>query len=267
MHCYVGVTGFTEAAQVTRAIRVVPKDPITKFMVGVLASAKSLRNIPLRTQWQSRYPKTEHIREIFPDDPRAFNLVHFAPGRKHRKELPQDLIAISDEVGSRLQGFQINATWPREHDLAIYREKCGYLRQTVVLQIGREAMEHLEDYPRAIADRVNRYGGLIDGVLIDASGGNGVLFDPAFTRALISQIRSLQPELGIGIAGGISHRTLDQVPLLLEEFPNLSFDAESGLRTADGELDGVAVDLYLRRSYAMLARVPHKVKASAHVLS
>ncbi len=267
MQKYVGVTGFTEAAQVRRALRAVPKDPARKFMVGVLVSAKSLHNIPLKPEWQSHYPEIARIREIFPDDPRALNLVHYAPGKKHRKDTSHDLITLSDEIGSRLHGFQINAAWPREADLCVYREDCGYLRQVVVLQIGREAMELTGNQPVAVAERVNRYGGLIDGVLIDASGGTGRPFDPASARAMISQIRMRRPEIGIGIAGGISHHTVDRVRELLQEFRDLSIDAESGLRTADGSLDEEAVRLYLRRAYMALHRPGQKERRGVHVPS
>lgn len=266
MHTYIGVTGFTEAAQVTRALRAVPKNSDRRFMVGVLASAKSLRGIPLKPEWRSRYPEIACIREIFPDDPRALNLVHYAPSKKHRKDTSHDLITLSDVIGSRLHGFQINAAWPREADLGVYRE-CGYLRQTVVLQIGREAIQEMDSMSMAIAERVNLYGGLIDGVLIDASGGMGVPFDPAFARVMISRIRARRPELGIGIAGGISLRTLDRVRALLEEFPDLNIDAESGLRTDDDALDEEAVGLYVRRAYAALPRPGKNERRVAHVAS
>lgn len=255
MQSYIGATGFTDAAQVTRALRAVPQGATRKFMVGVLASAQSLRGIPLKPEWQGRYPERARIRDIFPDDPRTLNLVHYAPGENFRESMVHDLIALSEMAGPHLHGFQLNAVWPREMKIAAYRENRAYAQQMIVLQIGREAISFMDDWPSAIAKRVRGYGALIDAVLVDSSSGKGQSFDINAAWRLISEIAERCPHLGVGVAGGLGSGQLDQAIRLAAEFPYLSIDAEGRLRTADGALDEPAVAAYLTQAYTTVGSV------------
>ncbi|MEK7073053.1 MAG: hypothetical protein AAB974_01290 [Patescibacteria group bacterium] len=261
MQSYIGATGFTEAAQVTHALQAVPHGSTRKFMVGVLASAKSLRGMPLKPEWQGRYPKREEIAGIFPDDPRTLNLVHYAPGDEYRESMLHDLLALRDEVGPRLHGFQLNVAWPRETMLGVYREDRGQHRHMIVLQIGREAISLMDDGATAAARRVAGYGALIDAVLIDPSAGKGQPFDPGAAWNLLSAITERCPRLGVGVAGGLGSGRLADAVQLARDFPYLSIDAEGRLRCADGALDEWAVKHYLMQAYETLGRIPYALPA------
>ncbi|TAK05285.1 hypothetical protein EPO33_04950 [Patescibacteria group bacterium] len=260
MPSYVGVTGFTQHDQVMRALQAVPERSARKFMVGVLASAKSLRGIPLKPEWQDRYPKREEIAGIFPDDPRTLNLVHYAPGEEYRETLINDLIALSEMAGPRLHGFQLNAAWPRPTTLGVYREHCGYRNDVIVLQLGRAALAEMAGDHRAVAERVREYGALIDAVLVDPSCGTGQPFDARAARALLAAVADRCPHLGLGVAGGLGPDRLDAALELATDFPRLSIDAEGRLRSPDG-LNEHVVSAYLQQAYGVLDRVPYALPA------
>lgn len=260
MYPYIGVTGFTQEAEVARALVAVPRTPNRRLMVGVLASAKSLRGMPLKPEWQDRYPEETAIRGIFPDDSRTLNLVHYAPGEEYRASFLHDLDRLIEVAGPRLHGFQLNMAWPRETELGVYREDRGYLRHVIVLQLGRAAVDLLDGWPTSVGRRLRQYGALIDGVLLDASGGRGEPLNLQSARAFVSEIVSGCPALGVGIAGGLDAAGVDRIQALLEEFPQLSIDAEGRLRTAHG-LDATAVHAYLERAYHVLDRMPYALPA------
>lgn len=266
MLSYIGVTGFTTATQVAAALNAMASMHFAvqrtqrKLMVGVLASARSLRGAPLRPVWQDRYPRPTAIAGIFPDDPRTLNLVHFAPGDEYRASLLPDLDRLTQLAGPRLHGFQLNMAWPRETELGVYREDCGYRRHVIVLQLGAAALGAYDGDAAAVAKRVRGYGALIDAVLVDGSGGRGEPLDVDVTRRYVSEIVSACPALGVGVAGGLDAEGVGRIAALREEFPFLSIDAEGRLRTAQG-LDDAAVQAYLARAYHALDRIPYALPA------
>ncbi len=255
MESYIGATGFTEPGQVTRALQTVPERSDRKFMVGVRASAMSLRGVRVRPVGQSRYPAPYRIQEIFPDDLRTLNLVHYAPGEKYREDMVHDLVALCAEAGPRLHGFQLKAVWPQPTMLALYKENHGYANHVIVLQLGRLAVAEMGGRPTAVAQRVREYGALIDAVLVEPSGDMGQPFNVDAARDILAAIADHCPHLGIGVAGGLGPSRLTDAVQLAGEFPHLSIDAEERLRTADGVLDESAVAAYLQQAYATLGNV------------
>ncbi len=252
MDRYIGVTGFMSREEVNRALGVVPRNTKRRLMVGVLASGKSIRNRPLKPEWQGRYPKASAIRTIFTNDRRALNLVHFAPGDEYAASLVPDMNAIAEMAGPLFGGFQLNAVWPKPTDIGGYREGRGFTRDVLVLQIGRAALREMDGDVVETARRVQGYNGLIDGVLVDPSGGKGAPLDAATAHDLITAIVRRCPHLGIGVAGGLGADSLDLLGDLPAQFPSLSIDAEGRLRTADGALDEPAVGDYLQSAYRLM---------------
>jgi len=75
---YIGITGFTKREEVEFALKVFPRNSNRKLMVGVLATYKSLRGIPMKPKWAKQTPNPEKIKDIFSNDERVINLVHFS---------------------------------------------------------------------------------------------------------------------------------------------------------------------------------------------
>lgn len=96
----------------------------------------------------------------------------------------------------------------------------------IVLQANKEILT--ETSPQEFKQAVQKYIGSVASVLIDGSGGKGIPLE-ATAQPYIDAVSEL--DINVGIAGGLSAETLE--PLagnLLASYPELSIDAESGLR-------------------------------------
>lgn len=212
---YFGITGFTTAAEVHGALDLLPPSPGRLLMVGVLTSNR-IRASP-------RIPAVEAIPGIFPDDPRALNLVHYFTDEP--ATLGRQLAGLAGRCGPNLHGFQINGLRPTRADLEEIRSARPGLR--IVLQIGS---------PEEAARQV-------DDLLLDASAGQGRPLDPDTVLPFLRELKATG--LGLGVAGGLSAANLHLLEPLLAEVPDLSFDAESRLRDEEDRLDFERVREYV----------------------
>src|SRR3989338_7139469 len=224
---YVGVTGFMSRAEVNEALSVVPQDSTHCLMVGVLMSSKTLAG--QTNKWPGRYPKKEAVADIFIDDSRALNLVHY--NTDEPETLCSQLEEITAFAGPHLDGFQLNMAWPRIAQLEDYR--WANSSKFIVLQVGSRAMaqvESLDDF----AESVGAYLAVTDAVLIDPSGGKGEPLDAAKAADYLWSVVTYP--IGLGAAGGLGPRTLQLIDPLVHDFGSiLSIDAEGQLRTPKPE--------------------------------
>lgn len=244
---YVGVTGFMLLAEVNEALAMVPHGLTRRLMIGVLMSSKTLAG--QQNKWPGRYPKKEAVADIFVDDPRALNLVHY--NTDHSETLFTQLVEITELTGPYLDGFQLNIAWPPISQIKDYWE--AYPDKFFLLQIGSKAMTQVESMER-FAELVGAYLPMIDAILIDPSGGKGEPLDAAKGAEYLRAVREY-PTLGIGIAGGLGPETLHLLDTLVREFPELSIDAESRLRTPKPE-DKLCIDAmrtYLEDAFQILS--------------
>lgn len=249
---YVGVTGFTDPAQL-KAIAELSAE-FTQFgrqvMTGVLTSSKTLRG--LTNKYPNRYPQIERAGVVLSGGAHEhYGMIH------HHCDDPGMLHSEIDEIfelyaGDAAYAVQINNCWPDSEELEDFRRNYDYIK--VVLQVGSEAIEQCDRSPIAIALLVRAYGKLIDGVLFDPSGGKGKAFDPHFAAAVVVALNDATPYLSIrGVAGGLdADNVISQIGPLLELDPYLSWDAEGRLRDADDHLDLGKVQKYLQASLQTL---------------
>lgn len=223
---YLGITGFTDAAQVREALALVPSTSRRLVMVGVLASRRTCAGLPARNP--RRLPAVDEIPGIFLDHPLALNLVHYDTDEP--ATLGRQLVDLAARSGPNLHGFQINGIAPTRADLEEVRAARPGLR--IVLQI---LLGLLASSPREAVRLAQDTAGLVDDVLLDVSGGQGRPLDP---QIVLPFLRALSDTgLGLGVAGGLSAANLQSLEPLLAEFPDLSFDAETGLRDEEDRLD------------------------------
>lgn len=244
---YLGVTGFMSRAEVTEALAVVPQGSTRRLMVGVLMSSKTL--VGQTNEWPGRYPLKENVKDIFVDDPRALNLIHY--NTDHPETLLMQLIEITELAGPHLDGFQLNIAWPPISQLEDYWK--AYPGKFLLLQIGGRAMSEVESMER-FGELVGAYLPMIDAILIDPSGGKGEPLDAVKGAEYLRAVRQY-PTLGIGIAGGLGPETLHLLDPLVREFSDLSIDAEGRLRTPKPEdkLSLGAMRDYLDDGFPILA--------------
>lgn len=241
---YIGVTGFTETSQVRSALEAFPLHPTHALMVGVAASWKSLRGLPLKPHWAKRMPPPERIASLFLPDRRAENLIHYSCDPEQEPTLLDDLLRLNDLAGPHFHGFQLNITWPDPMVLDKFKQQAGVGKE-IVINIGPKAVEIAGQTPKNLARRVAEYEYFADAILFDPSQGQGLEFDPERAREFLLAIDDADLDLQLGVAGGLGPETVWRVGPLLRDFPQLSIDAESRLRTPDNELDLDKVRAYL----------------------
>ena len=239
---YVGVTGFMSNTEVTEALAMVPQGSARRLMVGVLMSSKTLAG--QTNKWPGRYPKKEAVADIFVDDPRALNLIHY--NTDNPNNLCTELRQIVELAGPHLDGFQLNVKWPNPSQIYLFAE--AFPQIYLLLQVGSGAMAEVETMDR-FREAVGWYLPCIDSILIDPSGGKG---EPLNASKGAEYFRAVDDyQLTLGIAGGLGPDTLNLLDPLIPEFPNVSIDAEGRLRTPKPE---DALDLAIVREIGVRNR-------------
>ena len=245
---YIGIAGITSRQQVETILSYGINHAERPVMIGVLASSKTLSG---RTnKYPHRTPPIDAIKTIFGDDPGVINFVHYHS--EDADTLAQQLDLVSTLSGNCLDGFQINNAWPSSSELWCHRIK--YPHHRIVLQLNKAVLSN--DTAEAIAKKLKRrYLDVVQYVLIDASGGLGSLLDTTKTLDLITAIQEHVPEIKIAVAGGLGPDTLSRLEPLIVQYPELSIDAESGVRDPVTDLlDLDRTESYLRKAVVLLMR-------------
>ena len=255
---YIGVTGFTSPLEVLQVLDAVPQGARRKLMAGVLMSSKTMKGIP--NKWPHRYPKPERVADIFIDDPRVLNFIHF--NTKEPEQLFEQMIEATEIGGPNLHGFQLNLKWPWVHPNILWVYKQRNPGKILVLQAGETVLEFCEHIPTRLEAAAWYYdNGIVDYLLIDPSGGYGKPLDP---KKGLEYLKSLNyvggkgsrflRQMEFGIAGGLSSDTLDYLLAdIAKDFPNTSIDAEGKLRDANDDLDIEKTKAYIAKAYKMFS--------------
>ncbi len=107
MKPYIGVTGFTSPDEVKSALSVFPALSTRQLMVGVLISWKSLRGVPLKPRWQKQFPNPATIAELFLNDSRVVNLIHYSTEEGQEDSVLSDMLKIHELVGPTFTVFSL----------------------------------------------------------------------------------------------------------------------------------------------------------------
>ena len=234
---YVGVTGFMSQKEVHSVLDAIPPMQFANYllMAGILVGSKTLRGEPNRHP--GRFPKMEQMQDILFPDPRVLWLIHFHT--EQRPMLLGELKEVMLRAGLHCNGVQLNIAWPEPLLVQEYWEWLSGRQPDprVVLQVGSRAMNQASNDPLEIAQRVGVYSHTrtITDVLIDPSGGAGQPFNPIEAAKYLQAIHEECPELGLGIAGGLSTTTLGLLDPLISVFSQLNIDAEGKLRNQEND--------------------------------
>jgi hypothetical protein len=232
------------------SLRAERKNPNRKVMIGVMASPYSLTH-----EDGDDMPARDEIASAFTDDPDVLNTVHYADlyGKdwEPRKggeapDLLKNLELCVHYGGENLHALQLDVTWPKPEELKEFKLKHPNIE--IILQLGKFAFSEMNDDPQDIADKLKEYGDSIDYALLDLSMGKGrkmTEMDVLNLQRLLGVIQFKLPNLGLAVAGGLgpniesgdqSKESVDQMYALRRiaaEFPNISIDAQGGLKTDD----------------------------------
>jgi hypothetical protein len=247
---YIGITGFMSRQEVEAVVSSLEnKDDKRWLMVGVLASEKSFAGIP--NKFPNRYPAPQTIKDIFPEDSSMLRLIHFST-RAKGMDLLNQLYRLREMAGENCDGFQLNIKWPPLKILSAYQ--ALFPHDTLVLQCGGGAMKSVGYNPQKLTDRIAEYQYHARYVLIDASGGYGKALDAVFMGEVLHALSSKFIPTGPVIAGGLTGDTLEMIRSIVGEFPDVSIDAEGGLRDSEDHLDLGKVEKYVNRALKLFAR-------------
>ncbi len=236
---YFGITGFTRTTEVNFVLSHLSPACKRLFMVGVVASWRSLRNREVSEKWRSQVPHYEGLPDLFLGHPQAMNLVHYSTLPDQAQDLYMDMAKIHHYAGPFFHGFQLNIPWPSPQAIEAYRRSFGD-RTTIILQVGQAAFEKAvsngcTNLGQHAAYQLTDYKGLIDGILYDMSGGNGKLVDATVAVKDLTFIAKHNDWLQCGVAGGACAETLrsDFLPLMEQLGFPLNFDAQDRMRSED----------------------------------
>lgn len=242
-----------EALAMADTLRETRKDPNRKLMVGVMATRYSLNH-----EDGDDCPDRDTISSAFTDDPDVLNTVHYADFYNFQEkrtwkggEQPDVLDSLEKCVeygGENLHAIQLDLTWPKPELIKEFKEKHPNI--LIILQIGKIAMAEVESDPQNIADKLKEYGDSIDYALLDLSMGKGrkmTEIDVINLERILHIIQYDLPELGLSVAGGFgkelepgdSPETMDPmaaIEKIAKAFPNISIDAQSGLKPKGAEV-------------------------------
>lgn len=241
---YFGVTGVTDNEQ-SVAIACATGILMGRIaMVGVLASATTVAGEAAGNP--RRYPPREQLRSILGGWNDQLYAVHY--NGPNDETLAAQLAELMHWAGPDCNGIQLNIAWPDPRAVHGLRISCKDIR--IILQLSARALAEAGDDPKRVAGRVIlEYGTDVDDVLLDPSGGKGLPLTTAmavpYLAALEEAIDFSRCPINLGIAGGFGPSRMDVALELLEGWPHLNIDAESGLRSPDDELDLGKVSEYL----------------------
>ena len=235
---YIGITDFTNFAQVEAMLKVFKKHRAPwserKLHVGIMMSRKTLLGLP--TKYEKAFPPKEEISNIFGSD-ETYNCLHYADYEKD-PELSMNLCRAISYGGIGIDALQLDMIWPDPGQVA-NGVHASRKQIEVILQIGRNAIEEAGDNPEEVVRRLEDYDGVIHRVLLDKSMGKGLGMDAEGLRPFARAIKEKFPNLGLGVAGGLGPETMDLVQPLIEEFPDISIDAQGRLRPSGSALDPI----------------------------
>lgn len=215
-------------------------------MIGVLVSQKSLQG--KSNQWPNRYPKLSDVPQLMPEHPMAFNVIHF--NTDDPTTISYQLSKIVQVAGPDLHGIQLNMAWPSPEELHRFNQQNPDLE--IILQINQESVQMVRQCSDGIVTRLKRdYRGLVSHILLDLSAGYGLTLDTDWCRRQLLQLQTAELGMGLGVAGGLSPETIYLIEPLIQEFPDLSIDAEARLRDENDNLVMALATEYLERAFAM----------------
>lgn len=247
---YIGMTDVPNAVWLRGMLSVHYREGETQRLLqaGVMMSYKSLNG--LETKWAAAWPKNEAIAGIFVDAVDVLNCLHYAD---------YDGASGGDDIrralrygGPHLNAVQLDMIWPKPELLELMRGLKSELR--IILQVGAKALEQAGDDADTLIERLKPYRGLVDDVLLDRSGGQGLAMNPAHLETFIYELRARRPDLGIALAGGLGPDSLRLVAPLIRKFPELSIDAQGRLRASGSAMDPIdreRAEAYLRKAIAL----------------
>lgn len=247
---YVGVAGGITSLDEIKVLRqAMPACPFRRLAVGVLVNEKTLRCEKI-TETPNRYIDVHDISKVFRKDPLLINMIHLSlPDSRNLLSSMERLTMLG---GANLNGFQINMKWPDPEVLKRFRIKWLETRRSqpwIILQIGKDSLEDVGNCSLGLCKKLLEYNDCITDVLIDPSGGSGILTEAGDLEKYVRSITFEYPNMGIGLAGGLTAKSLEVVEEILWKYPNLSVGSGRVLCNDDGSIALDAASEFIKKVF------------------
>ena len=259
---YISITDFMDITQVDRMRQVFFECQNAKTRdqllgVGVMMSYETLNNLP--SKWTNVFPEKERIKDIFQSRALVLNTLHYAD--YEGIDIEKNLENAIGYGGPHLDALQLDMIWPDPK--IIIRLKQNHPRLLLILQINNPALDQVKNSPDKLVDTLLSYAPFpthvpaIDYVLFDKSMGRGLGLDGLVLAPFARAVRQAYSEMGLAFAGGLGPDTIGLLAPLIKEFPDMSIDAQSQLRSSGNALDPIdwpRAEAYLRRAIAIFEK-------------
>jgi phosphoribosylanthranilate isomerase len=268
---YVGVCGVASVEEAKDVRALVRKSGFTMEtehvpMMGFQVSWKSLAFG--FSEGNRRVPKIKELPAIL-EVVRAevFPTIHYYT--KNRERLVDEISSVLDmeEIYKRklVEGVQINLVWPSQEEVKAIKEKYPELK--IILSVSPKTTEGMT--MNQVAERLVAGYSNVDYLILDASGGRGIVFDPSEMIKTYATLKDHGVTSKIVFSGGLGGDNVKERLALLENAAGtkkFSIDAEGGLRDKimiDGKpaegygadtLSFAKVEAYLKGASEMLLR-------------
>lgn len=248
---YIGITDFMEPSQVER-MQVVftqefPRPSLRKLHVGTMTSRKFIDDLP--TRWKNVFLPVDRIHSVFIGGSDVLmNVLHYAD-YEDGTNLYDILLKLVRYGGRYLNAIQLDMIWPDIKDLQNFH--ALYSDVDIILQVGQNALQIIENNPRVLVSRLKRYEGIVKYVLLDKSMGQGKGMDSIALMPFVRALYEHFPHLGVAVAGGLGPYTMHLVAPLVFEFPDISIDAQGQLREsgdAQHPINWNRAEIYIRNA-------------------
>jgi hypothetical protein len=270
---YIGVTDVASREQAREFLATFKKyrssTSTRMFHLGLMMSRKTLRGED--SPWAKIFPTKETISQIFLDDPDVLNVLHYVdyrkPGAVHLLHDLRDATRFANAEGT-MNGLQLDMTWPEAAAIIAYKRLHPQVR--IILQVGPRAFEEIKHDPRVLFTRLCEYQGSLEYVLLDESAGKGEPLETERLRPFMQSVKKFSEYVmreypspdyeylpRIAIAGGLGPDTVGLIGPLLEEFLDLSIDAQGKLRPSGDikePIDTDFVNKYIEKSFELFNR-------------
>ncbi len=223
---YIGVTDFATAEQILIARALLDRHNFKGLLaVGLMMNLKTLTG--QKSRWSKVFPPKETLYKIFVYAPGVLNVLHYADyeGRTTSRII---LEALS-WAGPNVQAIQFDMVWPDSELLKAV--KVDFPRLKFIVQVGGDAMRQVDGKLELAAEKLLLYkaGDCLDYVLLDRSGGTGEPMDSKLLLTWARRLTEFFPSLGMVVAGGLGPKTMSLIDPIINEFPDVSWDAQRQL--------------------------------------
>ena len=246
---YIGITDFMTFEQVERMLCTFKTNLLPnqnrRLHVGIMMSYKTLHGF--ETKWTNAFPPKENIANIFSSN-ETMNCLHYADYEEI--DVQQSLKEAVIFGGEGINALQLDMVWPNPGKVA--SAICASGKQLeIILQVGKNAIEQVDNDPKEVVERLRGYKDIIQYVLLDKSMGRGLGMDAVGLIPFAKAIKEAFPDMSIVAAGGLGPESVELARPLVREFPDISIDAQGKLRRSGNALD--PIDWNMAETYLVKA--------------